>query len=285
MHRLLPLLLLLAAPLAAQTTLLNDTFSDLSITDQNLTSSAFWVSSSSTGMSLVNGTLSLTPGRHALAYFTSAGTTQALAVGDSLTVSLNITFSTVGTASGGFRVGLFDSNGATRSSTNGDNTSFTGYDGYIFTSTLDSTTSNSLTLRERVAGVSGALLSSTTGGIYTTVGSTGGPTGQTLSTGVAYNVTYTITRTDSTTLSQAYYLTGGTLSGFNNTFSDTTASTTEFDTFAILSTSTGGSNFAIDNVLITYSAAVAAVPEPSTYAMIFGGVSFLGLLYQRRRRG
>lgn len=286
-YRLLSLLLLLIAPLAAQTTLLNDTFSDGSITDQNLSSSAQWLNSSTSGVTLSSNTLAVTAGRHALAYFTPVGSTQALGVGDSLSVSLDITFSTVGNASGGFRVGLFDSNGATRPSANGDNTSFTGYNGYIFTASLaspdsSSGVSNSLTLRERATGVSGALLSTTAGGLYTTAGSGGGPTGQTLATGVTYNLNYTISRTDSTTLSHTFFLTGGSLVGFNNTFSDTSASTTEFDAFAILSTSTNGSTFALDNVLITYTA--AAIPEPSTYAMILGGVSLLGLIYQRRRR-
>jgi len=283
MQRILPLLLLLVAPLAAQTTLLNDTFSDGSFADQNLTSSAQWLNSSTSGISLSNGTLSVTAGRHALAYFTPSGSTQALDVGDSISVSLDITFSSVGNASGGFRVGLFDSNGSTRPSANGDNTSFTNYNGYIFTSTLDSSTSNSLTLRERATGNNGALLSTTASPLYATAGSGGGPTGQTLATGITYSLNYTISRTDSTTLSHTFYLTGGSLIGFTNTFADPTASTTEFDAFAILSTSTNGSSFAIDNVAITYTA--AAIPEPSTYAMILGGTAMLGLLYHRRRQG
>jgi hypothetical protein len=54
-------------------------------------------------------------------------------------------------------------------------------------------------------------------------------------------------------------------------------STRTFDAFAIYSVNTNGSNFAIDNVLIT------AVPEPSTYAAC-AGAAVLGLAFWRRRR-
>lgn len=281
---LLALAVLATTPVIAmaQTTLLNDTFSDGSSTDQNLSSSALWLNSSTSGMTLTSGALSVTAGRHALTYFTDSGTHSLTNVGDSLTVSFNIVFSQVGNASGGFRVGLFDSNGAVRPTANGNNSAFTDYNGYAFsmalaTPTTSSSTNNNLSLQERNTSVSGALISGLTGGAYTGIGSGGGPTGQTLATATTYTINYSVSRTTASSLTFAFSLTGGTVTGFSNSFTDESPSTYEFDAFAILSTSSNGSSFSIDNVQVT------AIPEPSTYAAL-AGFAALGLCVWQRRR-
>lgn len=278
------LAVLAAAPLvaSAQVTLLSDDFGDGSITDQNLTTSARWYNSSTSGMSLSSGALSLTGGRHALAYFTNSGTHTLANVGDSLSVTFNIVFTQVGNASGGFRVGLFHSNGAARPTDNGDNASFSNYDGYAFsvalaTPTSSASSNNNLILQERNAGVATTLISALTGGAYTAIGSGGGPTGQTLSTATTYTINYTVSRPSASALTFSFSLTGGSVSGFSNSFTDNSPTTYGFDAFALLSTSSNGSNFSIDNVQVT------AIPEPTTYAAIVGALA-LGLVAYRRRQ-
>jgi hypothetical protein len=276
---------------AAQTTVLRN---------DDLSSISNWLNSSGTtsSMSLVNGGLSVTAGRHALTYFTSAGSFQSLAANETLQVSFDLSFTQVGSGSGGFRVGLFDSNAAIRPSANGISNVFQGYDGYLFSwNPNPGSSSNALRLSARTPGVSASdqLLSTTATGTYSIVGSGGGPSGQNFQTGTSYRATYTISRGDGTGLNFEFGVTGGNLVNFTNSFSIVAPSTYAFDAFAILSVSTNGSDFALDNFRVTHAVGSSssgfsalevgggAIPEPSTYAL-GAGLTALGLAWWRRRR-
>ena len=272
---------------------------------------ATWFNSSGSGMTLASdGKLSVTAGRHALTYFAPSATPQSLASGASLQVTFDLSFTTVGTTSGGFRVGLFDSNGATRPTANGVSTGFQGYDGYAFTFTPNpGSDSNSLNLRKRLTTGSDQLLSTlsstnpvvTTYSLYNSSNSTssGSASEQVFQIGTVYAASYSISRGSGNALTIDFSVTGGAAGwNFGKSYSIVGPNDLAFDAFAILSVSntapSSGSNFAIDNLRILHTAASSgglsaldvgggAIPEPSTYAL-GAGLAALGLAVWRRRR-
>jgi hypothetical protein len=264
---------------------------------------ATWFNSSASGTTLASdGKLSVTAGRHALTYFAPSATPQALAAGETLQVTFDLSFTTVGTTSGGFRVGLFDSNGATRPTANGVSSGFQGYDGYAFTFTPNpGTDSNSLNLRRRLTTGSDQLLSTLTDtySVYSSGTSSGSASGQVFQTGTVYAATYSVSRGSGNALTIDFNVTGGGAGwNFGKSYSIVGPNDLAFDAFAILSVSntapSSGSNFAIiDNLRILHTAASGglsalevgggAVPEPSTYAL-GAGLAALGLAWWRRRR-
>ena len=266
---------------------------------------ATWFNSSASGTTLASdGKLSVTAGRHALTYFAPSATPQALAAGETLQVTFDLSFTTVGTTPGGFRVGLFDSNGATRPTANGVSSGFQGYDGYAFTFTPNpGTDSNSLNLRRRLTTGSDQLLSTiadTTYSIFNSgnSSSSGSASGQVFQTGTVYAATYSVSRGSGNALTIDFNVTGGGAGwNFGKSYSITGPNDLAFDAFAILSVSntapSSGSNFAIDNLRILHTAASGglsalevgggAIPEPSTYAAC-AGAAVLGLAFWRRRR-
>ena len=299
MHALIRRLLVVAAvvaviPVLAQTPWLNDKFTDGKRNN--------WLSSSNTGVSVGNQALSVLSGRHALTYFTPSGTQQNLAANESITVSFTLTFTSVGSSSTGFRVGLFDSQFAARPTDDGVSTVFKDYDGYLFSfapAPTSGATSNNLRLRVRspsggtppggsLLPASTALMSTLTDPTPTapteptwTYDATGTRSGTetpkvSLQTNTPYSATYTVSRSSGTALTFSFSLTDGTIN-FGNSYLVNTPTTYAFDAFAIYSVTTDGSNFAIDNVTVT------AVPEPSTYAAC-AGAAVLGLALWRRRR-
>jgi PKD repeat protein len=240
--------------------LLSDGFDDGMRTNQSLPGSAKWYASTST-LSVQSGALSVAAGRHALAFFKDSGV-QSLALGEQLTASFTLNFSTVGTSSGGFRFGFFNSNGAARPA-DPNNTSFTGYDGYIVTTTAvypdsNSNTNGPITFRQRNPGVAGTLISTTGSGIYSDVAASPS-TSQGFVAGINYTVTFTIARTASGTVNLSVAVTGGTLSNYTFTANDVAGIVTGFDGFAVLSTSSNGSTYSIDNVTVVHG----TIPLPS----------------------
>jgi hypothetical protein len=246
-----------------------------------------WLNSSGTGGVDVDTDkrLSILAGRHALTYFTPAASRRSLTNGESLTASFDLSFTQVGTGGGGFRLGLFDSQGDRR----GDetNTGFNDYTGYVFTLNPSTTSATGLKLLARSANSSlttpdlVSLISTTNHAQYTDVG-----VGQTsaFGTNTTYRVSYTVNRGtgEGLTFALSVSVSGGPLV-FTTSFNVPIPVTSTFDSFALYSLNnnpangTLGSNFAIDNVLIT------AVPEPSTYAAC-AGAAVLGLAFWRRRR-
>ena len=242
----------------AGTILLNDSFDDGVRTNQALPGSAKWyASSSSYPLTVSADALTVAAGGHALAFFKDSGV-DSLAVGEQLTVTFTLNFSTVGTSAGGFRFGLFNSNGAPRPA-DPSNTAFTNYDGYIVTTTAmypDSSTNSTgpITFRQRNPGIAGSLISSVGGGIYSDVAASPS-TSQGFVAGINYTVTFTIARTVTGTVNLSVAVTGGSLSNYTFTADDTVGIVTGFDGLAILSTSSNGSTYTIDNVTVVHSAA------------------------------
>lgn len=252
---------LTVTPGLTTTVRLNDTFADGNILNQLLPDTAHWYSSStsSTG-NLVHqsGALLVPAGRHALAYFTD-GAAQSLAVGDEIAATFTVNFSALGNSAGGLRLGLFNSNGETRA-TDGDNLSFTKYDGFMATTTVrfpdsDSSSSGSLSLMRRTPDVGGALLS--TVGNFSALNSFSG-NNISFEAGVNYAFKVAIVRTADAKLRFTFTATGGSLVayGYEEEFDSVVNA---FDCFAILSTSANGSTFTLDDVVITHTAAPAAV--------------------------
>lgn len=286
---------------ASQALLLNDTFSGSGFKTQQLPVSALWRSSSTTSsgnLALQSGALLVPAGRHALAYFTD-GPPQSLAVGDELVVAFTVNFTSVGTGSGGFRVGLFNSNGVTRP-VDGNNDGFTKYDGLLVATTaqVPAGTSSALTLMQRRTDVAGTLISSTQN-VYTALATIGGNT-QSFVTGTNYLVRLVVARTAQARLSFSFTVTGGDLTayGFEREIDATTVSA--FDAFAVLSVSANanGSSYLIDNVAVTHTAAPAAVAptiqaQPQDVTAVVGGDGAFSVTatgtpaptYQWRRNG
>jgi hypothetical protein len=251
-----------ALSLIGGTILLSDSFDDGERTTQTLPASAKWYSSSST-LSVSAGALSVAAGRHALAFFKNSGV-QSLAVGEQLTASLTLNFSTVGNSSGGFRFGFFNSNGTARPP-DPNNTTFTNYDGYIVTTTAtypdsNANTSGPITFRQRNTGVAGTLISTVGSGIYSDVAASPS-TSQGFEAGTNYTVTLAIARTAAGTINLSVSVTGGALVNYLFTADDFAGIVTGFDGFAVLSTSSNGSTYTIDNVTVVHSA-IPAPPSP-----------------------
>ena len=241
--------------------LLSDSFDDGMRTNQSLPGSAKWYASSSSYTPTVSGgALNVPAGGHALAFFKSTGNVQSLAVGEQLSASFTLNFSTVGNSAGGFRFGFFNSNGTARPP-DPNNAAFTNYDGYIVTTTAkypDSSTSSSgpITFRQRNPGVAGTLISTVGSGIYSDVAASPS-TSQGFVAGINYTVTFTIARTATGTVNLSMAVTGGSLSNYAFTANDIAGIVTGFDGFAVLSTSSNGSTYSIDNVTVVHSTIAA----------------------------
>lgn len=261
---------LTVTPALTVTTLLNDTFSGTDISTQSLPASAAWLASSTSApaVALQSGALFVPAGKHALAYFTNVNSVRSLALGEELAATFTMNFSVVGQANGGFRVGLYNSNGATRAS-NGTNNVFAAYSGVMAATsarfpTLDSSSTlaayDALSLRFRipnypVGSVSTALISTTAGyGASTTFGRHS----QSFVAGVNYQFRLSVMRVAPGKLRVTFTVNGGSLHAYGCQ-GELDSAIEAFDSFAILSNSTNGSSFTMDNFVVTHTAAPAAV--------------------------
>jgi hypothetical protein len=300
MHDPIRRLLLSAALLAVGSSAVGQTTTLIS----ESSNAAVWYSSSgnqtilSTFSLAADGKLSVGDGQHALTYFTpSQSIQQSVNAGQSLQATFDFSITKFGTSSGGFRVGLFDSNGATRPTGNGPS-AFQSYDGYVFTWTPNpGTSSNALNLRKRLTTGSSQLLSTTSSTTYETYvrgpsvesgeiladSILGSVTGQNFQIGFVYSATYTLSRYANNGLEIEFSVTGGGESwNFGKLYSITQAGDLAFDAFALYYV---GGSFTVDNLEISHlgAAGAVAVPEPSTYAAC-AGAAVLGLAFWRRRR-
>jgi len=236
--------------------LLSDEFSDGMFNNQSLPASAKWYTSGGS-LDLLSNALQVDKGRMALAFFKdTVGNVQSLGVGEQLTASFTLNFISVGNSGSGFRFGFFNSNGQPRPPDTSDSV-YTLYDGYIATITgkfpdHNANTSGPITFRQRNPGGTGKLLGTTGSGNYSTV--TASPdTSQEFVAGIDYNVTLTIARTAAGTVTISVAVTGGSLSDYGfATLDDDLDLNTDFDGFAVLSTSSNGSDYTIDNVTIVH---------------------------------
>lgn len=292
--RLFALVGALAGPLSAQTTttLLNDTFTDNERATQSLPTSSKWMTSGSAGtadnLDASSGALVAKNTLTHLTYFTAENSPVNLAIGDSLTVSFDVSFSIVHDTPGVFRVGLFNSGGHRFTGDNIGNTNAafaTGYDGYLAAVNVGQTAGNNniFNLRERTA--TNNLTSGSIGGSggFSNLGS--GGAAKTFAANTVYNAVLTFTLVDASTLaiSQSYsgLFAGDTVvSTASATLSDTASLTTSFDTLSFYYQTSNTDFTTIDNIKIDYT---STIPEPSAFAA-FAGLGGLACVAFRRRR-
>ena len=277
---------LFAAAAQAQTVLLNDTFSDNTVTGQSLPGSANWYFPTNGGsLSGATGAMVMTDdGAGApVAYFTS---TSLANMGDKVTLSFDFSFSAYANSADSFRFGLFNSQalgGATKfaSSTPGANlplaqpTEYAKYDGYATFANLGGGT---MVQKEEFSSTT----STSTNTLFSAAGTLGTPSAGTISLtgGQNYTAVFSIERT-----ATGNKLTT-TIDGVTVTATDITSLKNTFDTVSFFTTSAAipstGGKLTLDNINVT---AVTAVPEPSTYAMfIAGGLALIGAARRRRAK-
>jgi len=272
----LGLLTLGSAALSGQV-LLNEMFSGADLNTQNLPTSAAWFNSSTSGASLSSGALSITSGRSLAAFFTAAGSPQALtAAGDSLVLSFDVAYSaaTDPTSPAALKVAVFNS-AEVRPTAQGVNNIYAPYSGYAVSYAYQTV----VTTRERPAGTTNVSLLTSIAS-FATVGS-----GTTLNLvdepfPTYYLGTFSLTRNGEGGLDLSYTLTEKLNPANTFTYAVTAASpvTLAFDTIAFANTT--GTDMVIDNVKVEYF----AIPEPSTFAALAGAlVLFASVLYRRRR--
>jgi len=252
---------------ASATVLLNDTFSDGSYTNQSLPGSAQWLIggpapnmsvSPTTGLTFQNANAQKAT---AMAYFTPTD----LAVGASLTLSFNYSFTQTATADNSFMFGLYNSGGSyltKASSNNFNNQVFDNHTGYAVSGVFGADPSGLGRDHIEARNLTGDNLLSI--GTYTE-GNTSIQSGA-ATPGQIYQASMSIARTaagitvqsqiGSTTMTQTY----------------TSAMFTHFDAVGIFSNGNSGS-FTMDNIQLDY---VGAPEPPVFFALALFGVSVFG---------
>ena len=254
------LALLAGSAFAQSSVLLDQDFSIKDRTVQNLPSSAAWYfggNGSGAGASAFDGSLQVNVGEPSKgvkvsAYLTEPGSPVTLAVGDSVTLSFDLTFGTLGaSAANGLNVGIFNSGGKrlTKDSAAllGQNSAFSDWTGYACYSRIAnaSAVSNGISVMKRTGGTS-TLFSSNAE--YLSVLAAAAVAANSLVSSTTYTGNFiTITRTAS----------GAVISGQigTNTFSaeDTTGAFDSFDAMAFGSNKgiADGSFFKLDNIKVS----------------------------------
>lgn len=220
--------------------------------------------------------------QHILTYFSPASIAN---VGDSIGISLTFRATGVSTTTSlGVGFAFYDS-GGNQISANGlgqNNAAFSAYRGYRVAA-RPQTNAGGTPLELRGRTVNNTALANTTSHAYV-IGS-GGETSvsqRNIASNTLYDVSYVLTRTAEDTIGVAFSLVGGSLAGYNGSWS--IASTVEnplfttFDTFAISLNSAS-----VFSTITLYDVSIAAIPEPSTAAALVG-LGALGLASLRRRR-
>jgi hypothetical protein len=309
-------LALLSTQVLADTVIIEDNFTDgdraaTGMTD--LLDSSWWTSSSSSGDELNTTATAFTPapslglvtGTSGRGLHTTFATQTLANVGDKLTATF--TFQTPTTITGAnpadFRVGLFDPLGrsdldadvsASSSSPNDvygwnvgtGNTGVAGLPGYMMDFDVNTGATADFNFRQaNPAAATGRLMGTTGSGSFVTIGSTS-DAGYTFAADTSYTGSFMIERTG---LSEVT-LTGG-LDGFSGSLVDDDGDFN--DSFGFLgfhvnsnvfgSTNSGGvddNGLDFTNVNVTFTP--AAVPEPGTASLLFGGLVALGMIRRRK---
>ncbi|WAC19103.1 hypothetical protein OVA24_17900 [Luteolibacter sp. SL250] len=266
----LPVLFLITS--ANATVLFNDTFSDGDRTNAALPSSGGWILAGGGTLSstVVDGALVSQSSSSTFA-IVSAFNGHTLAAGESIILSFSVTLNFNGSASSGsFRMGLFNSGGnfptGDSSGTNGASPAFTDWDGYSFWSPNGDVTGQSTNIRERTDSdpvlFGTSVNSSRNSAAYTSGAFTNGPTYQgefrLLNNGSSLTIT-------------------ATLGGASQSWTDTSPSTTTFDSLAFFAGGTpigADGSFTLDNVM------VETIPQPSSILLMAAAPAVL----LRRRR-
>jgi hypothetical protein len=259
--QLLCLLGLTASVLSAGT-VFSDDFSD--------NDRAGWFSSTKAGISASSGALVIDSGRSVQTGFTL---TEALDVGDYISLSFQVSFSTAGDANSGFRFGLFNSEESDQPSSDG-NTAYSDYNGIIVATNPGATTGSPASFRYRTPSVNSTALMTTASGYYTTIGENGA-TAVAFPTATVLDVEIALLRTLSG-LNLSFSIINGTtiLQSYSVDYSSPT--TYSFDVLGISSTNAVGA-MTIDNVR------VSLIPEASAYSFMAGACCLIGASIIRRR--
>ena len=295
MHsRLLLPALALALAARADTILIDEQFTDLNRTGDNLPGSASWVSGAHqttgafTSLDASSGALvwdhtnaGINSFSGIWAYFAPAATPLTLAVGEGLELTGEVSFSggSFSTGANAFRWALFDSNaGRVTTDFAGNNatglssgTTFGAYRGYAGQSTISATefTGNGLLARERTGSGSGWFTSSE----YADVPGTPVEEPEFLASTV-YTFSLTLRRVAGGMEVQA---------GINGALTpiglDATP-VTEFDTLAFFTVDALTQNLTLDNLRLTH---LAVVPEPTTGVLLGLGATLLARGCARKR--
>jgi len=270
------LLALLPLAAAAQTVIINDTFSDGDRLNSNLPDSAAWYSSSTTvshativdtgGGNFALELSGTTTARQVATFFTPV----SLAVDEMLTLSFDFTsIVAVPITDNVLRVGLV--NGATPQT--GDSQIagvMTGYAAWMHAGT------NAVRFRERTTTSGGIVNSAPAWAVRDDAASVPDPS-FTWIQGQTYAVSFSVQRISETEVNLVYSITGDGNS-FGASFLDDSVSTFEFNALAFglhvdLATAT------FDNVLLE----VAVIPEPAHLTVVAGALALAWFAFIRRR--
>lgn len=261
-------------PVPAGDEVLNETFSDGERNSQDLPSSAAWFTSTlGTSLTVANQQLVFAgdnaSAQHIVSYFTTPGAPVDLAVGENITVSFNFVVSNPINTPAGLRFGLLNSlnSRVTSDAAGASNASYTDWTGYV--AWLNpAAASDGARFAERTAASSTLI---TSGTAYTTI-DPAAPS-QTLVAGTLYSATLSLSRTGTSTVELELSVTGGALSNYTLTATDTTAGATSFDAFVFAINRSGStaavSQITLDNVTVDASTPpLVGAAIPAAYEML-----------------
>lgn len=276
----------------AQTTIINEQFADGNRTTATQAGGTYtsldWFDSSTDSLSATAGSMTIAvpqasaAARHAVAHFGSVSLNN---VGDSITLSFNVSFTGITSASTSavaFRFGLFNNDVAGGYNYTADgqdpNTAAPGY-------TVRTSPYNSLTQSQTRLGTTQLMT------VFGTTGNTSnydysGKIPHILNDSVyAMSLTITLTAVDTVQLGFSIFDTANQVStSFSGTSSLLTGTRayTSFDTIAFSASDSGATGTGIDSATIS-NITLTAIPEPSSYAALLGLTS-LGVVACRRSR-
>ncbi len=233
-------------------------------------SRAGWYNSAGSGGLYVNNQTGQLNAINSTARFLTYYDATTLDVGESLTVSFDITMESVANNQYGFRVGILNSGGEEYQVTADDygstNELFNNYGGYRLNTNLGADTAGNTYFSER-NGTGPKLLAD---GMTSLTNSAAGVN---LTAETPYTVSFTFTRSDSTTLNLSFSMNSIVLSDIN-----TPADTFTFDTLAFYKASSG--DIYLNNVEVTYD----SIPEPQEMGLTLGVIALLATVVRWRRR-
>lgn len=286
---------------AASFVSINETWSngDRTTQDPANNSLAWWTSSNPAQLTAVPGAMTQvtgTGGRHALAYFTNAGSPVILGVGERIEMNFRVTFPggffggnpepTFG-PNGDFRVGLFNSGGSrvtedNHAGTNANpgnanfNPIFLPSTGYMFTGRILGQENSNMSLRKRLPDQDGGGAFMLAISPFETLDGT--EAAVPLSPGVVYDGLLVVDRVGLDATQVTYTLSDGVSTLINLVRMDESGAFFSFDTVGFSLGSQTATAFEIHQVHI------AVIPEPSTYALLFGVFGLAWVLIRRRKK-